>query len=155
MSYDLHFCTKGHPAPPPAEILAWARQQVHFTVNVTSDRDFQCWYENEHTGVYFGMEHLREPAGDGAESIAPEHYADVQITFKMNYLRPSFFAYEAMPVVDEFAQRFSLLVIDPQDHEIGGDASPKQCRAEELTKAWLKSNQWAVNAIGEAAKQDE
>ena len=39
------------------------------------------------------------------------------------------------------------MVIDPQDHEIGGTGLPKQCLTEDLIGSWEKGNQFAVEAL--------
>lgn len=69
----------------------------------------------------------------------------------MNFFRPTFFALEAMPVAAAFAQRFKWLVLDPQDHSIGGTCQPKPCQPEDLIRTWQLSNAWAVPTIAKDA----
>ena len=101
-------------------------------------------YHNQETGVYFILEYSPQPK-DEHETIIPPEYNDIGLSFNINYNRPKFFADESMPVVASMCNDLDLLVIDPQDHEIGGDSSPKYANAKDLIESWTNSNKMALS----------
>jgi len=128
MSYDLHFTSQDNKKITKEDFLNYFKDKPNYQIPEKTEKDFQIWYENPNTGVYFNYS-FNEDEG---------------IDFNINYLRPTFFAYETMPLVVEFAEHFDLLVVDPQDHEIGGDGAPKECVQKELIETWARSNAVAV-----------
>jgi hypothetical protein len=71
------------------------------------------------------------------------------LSFNLNYVRPSFFAYETMPLVEAFCKRFNLIVEDSQEETMGpADAS-------HLIESWRAHNARAMGAMTEVAKEED
>ena len=71
--------------------------------------DAQLWYENPKTGVYFSIDfEPKAPESPGDAPPIPDGYFDTGLSFNLNYNRPSYFGFEAMPFVEQVAARFGL-----------------------------------------------
>ena len=102
--------------------------------------DAKAWrYEDAETGVYGTLEPDADPSPLPADLISADLLAN------LNYARPSFFAREFLPLIVEIANALDLRVVDPQDHEIGGDAKPKTAILEELVATWDAGNAKSVS----------
>src|SRR3954469_4175442 len=133
MSYDLIFCReKGRPLAFD-DVAAWAAGRKYFERTAPK----QLWYENKDTGVYFSFEHENFDPEDG---LVPAEFEDIRLSFNLNFFRPSFFAYEAMPIVAELARRFDLLVIED-------GSPPAACDPQRYIASWIQSNASAAQAI--------
>ena len=137
MSFDL-YCKPNGGAPPIPELKAYFEALPLFSVNDTSDGGVQFWYRNEVTGVYCSLSYspldADEVEGCGSSGLA----------FNLNYLRPSFFAYETMPLVEAFCKHFDLLVEDPQEE------TTQPADAERLIASWRAHNTNAVRGMAAA-----
>jgi len=131
MSYDLYFC-RDNDIPIHREKLL---KYFHSLPNMSD----QLAYQNSDTGVYFSFDYTSPSASD-VETIIPPGYFDTHLSFNLNYSRPKFFAEESMPIVERLCNDFGFLIIDPQDHGIGGSGSPKIAKASDLIESWLRSN---------------
>lgn len=80
---------------------------------------------NQATGVYCYF------STDGAQSLC----------FSLNYNRPTFFALETMPVVENLCRQFKLTVEDPQEDAIGPVSLP------EMIYSWRIHNERAVKGL--------
>jgi hypothetical protein len=136
MSYDLYFCKRNPIDLPFDEVVAWSRQ--YFAFQRTSE--VQLSYQNEDTGVYFCLEWT--PSADRGEIDIPPGLFDTGLAFNLNYVRPTFFALEAMSIAAALACQFDLLMFDPQREPSVGEFG-----ADELVKSWSKSNEWAVGVV--------
>ncbi|OGL88876.1 hypothetical protein A3I42_01125 [Candidatus Uhrbacteria bacterium RIFCSPLOWO2_02_FULL_49_11] len=145
MSFDIRFCTKDIREIDHEEVSDYLRTQPYFEVN-ESDGGFQSIYKNLDTGVYFIFESSPELELAEEEQLPPG-YQDTGLWFTLNLIRPTFFAHEALPYVEEFTKKFDLLIVDPQDDSIGGNGKPKICNTEELIASWAKSNEFGVKAF--------
>src|SRR5215813_11272337 len=113
MSFDLYFCWRKQ-APIDFDLVAeWAKKHNHF-----QRQNSQLWYNNEDTGVYFSLDFEIK---DSEDNVIPEDsgYFDSGLSFNLNYNRPSFFGYEAMPIAEMLASTFSLGVVNPQEDSDG------------------------------------
>jgi hypothetical protein len=141
MSYDLIFCReKGRPLAFE-DVAAWAARRKYFERSAPK----QLWYENKDTGVYFSFEYENFDPEDG---LVPPQFEDIRLSFNLNFFRPSFFAYEAMPIVTELARNFGLLGIEDS-------SPPAACDAEQLTASWIESNSRAAKAVIHAGEVEE
>ena len=131
MSFDLYFCTRDGIEVTKEDILSYLSSLPHIQQD--------CVYQNNETGVYFVFEFV-SPSSNAVDSLVPSGFKDAGLTLSINYNRPRLFADEAMPIVENLCKDLDLLVIDPQDHEIGGDSYPKTAKSTELIESWLKSN---------------
>ena len=105
MRYDIYFCRKEPTELRFDEVVAWSHQYSKFKKQGES----QLVYENQDTGVYFLLE-WSTPT-DEQESPIPSAVYDTGLSFSLDYARPTFFALEAMPVVE--ASRCSIRNASP------------------------------------------
>lgn len=134
MSYDLYFCReKGKPLSFD-EVAQWATRFPQFKRSTKT----QLWYENPSTGVYFSVEH---DEADTEDHVIPAGFEEIHLVFNMNFIRPGFFAYEAMPIVGELVRHFDLSVVDDWEDP------PRRMTAEQLIASWLDNEDRAVPAI--------
>jgi hypothetical protein len=139
MSFDLFFCWHKKEPVNWDSVADWSQKHLHFQRN-----DSQLFYSNEDTGVYFSLDF---EVKDAEEEIVRSDYVDSGLSFNLNFARPSFFAYEAMPIIVDLCRHFGLAIYDPQ-------ASDPECvnqnpAVEELTESWRSSNRNAVSALHE------
>ena len=135
MSYDLYFCSRVATGLSFDEVVAWSRGYACFK----QCGETQLFYENERTGVYFSLDYS-EPGE--SELDIPANVFNTGLSFNLNYMRPSFFAAEAMPIVEALGRKFDLMMFDPQAEPSLGVFS-----SEELIKSWSKSNRSAVGVM--------
>lgn len=142
MSYDLYFKPR-NGSVDRAAFKAFFDQNPLFTVG-----DTEVAYQNDATGTYFhfGWQDIDAPEveGEGPES-------SYQISFNLNFFRPSTFALESAPHVTALVRTFDLVVFDPQTHGMGeGDFS-----VEGFYSGWNAGNEWAIRSIIERHGIDE
>lgn len=104
-------------------------------------------YENRSTGVQCSF-WLSGSAESGQETRARE-FRGLQLTplgFTLDYIRPSFFAAEAMPVVVQVAEELGLLIYDGQRQDSKG-RKPRRYSAVELRQSWEQSNAPAARGV--------
>jgi hypothetical protein len=140
MSFDLAFCRQDHSVPSTTELKQYFSSARSFQVNDIAEGGVEFWYKNESTGVYFVISY--SPL-DAAEL---EGSGSAGLEFNLNYMRPSFFAYETMPIVEAFARHFDLLVEDPQEETV------EPANTERLISSWRAHNSRAVSAMVDVAK---
>jgi len=142
MSFDLYFCWQKNERIDFESVVTWAQTVGNFRGG--SD---QLWYQNEGTGVYFSLDFEAEAPEDPEDARVPPGACDTGLSFNLNFIRPSFFAFEAMPIVAELARRFGLSVFDPQADN--AKSLQQSVDAKNLVDSWSASNQWAVHAFVE------
>jgi len=142
MSFDIFFCWTKNKRLDFDDVQMWTKGTEYFTRS-----DAQLWYSNPQTGVYFSFDFAAEAAeSPDDDPLMPEGYLDSGLSFHLNYNRPRFFAFEAMPVVARLASRFELSVVDPQ---ATGD-EPELMRvtdSEALVRSWLNHNERATRML--------
>ncbi len=153
VSFDIQYCLAA-PAtgdPPDDEVRAWADQFPHFTRRPIDDGSVEYWYENEDTDVCFELTqevgYLLAGGDDQERAPLPAPYRQIGWHGNLNYCRPSFFAYEAMPVLADFAARFGLTIFDPQELDDGRNGLMTAPHAPLLVSSWREHNQRAVDAL--------
>ena len=140
MSFDLYFCGEDNSIPEINQLQRFFQDQIFFTYKELESGGVHFGYENEETGVYCSFSYDLEDADPEISQCAA-----TGLSFNINYLRPSFFAYECMPLVEAFCKQFSLNVEDPQEETLG------EASASTLITSWRKHNHWAVNATTRAS----
>jgi hypothetical protein len=140
MSFDLYFCWQKNERVDFDAVWAWANRRGNF-----SRTDSQLWYENPNTGVYFSLDFDPQGSVSTDDSPIPGNYFDSGLSFNLNFNRPSFFGYEAMPYVEELANRFGLSVVDNQADV--GSVLMTQPESKVLVESWLRHNAWAIHTI--------
>ena len=93
--------------------------------------------------MYFGFEYDEVNETEETVPLLPGHM-NTGLVASVNYNRPKFFADEVMPIVENICSNLGLLVIDPQDHTLNGDGSPKKAISQELIESWTISNKQAL-----------
>lgn len=137
MSFEVRFIVRRERPFDEELLVARLAAQRHWT-RADASGAVRWWYRNPDTGVYCTLEHDDAPA--------PAGYTSAKLLAALNYARPSFFALETVPLIVELAAASGLLVIDPQDHELGGSGRPKEARAEDLIATWRAGNRLALAA---------
>ncbi|MFA9441674.1 hypothetical protein ACDA63_18755 [Uliginosibacterium sp. sgz301328] len=134
MSYDLYF--KPRSGSFSEELFyAYFCERPNYKCEGS-----QAWYGNEDTGVYFVFElqAAQLPEEDDDEPL--EHFP---IALNINYLRPSYFIFEAEPEVTAFVKHFDLLVSDPQMEGMGDG----EYNAEKLLSGWNCGNEFGYTSV--------
>lgn len=112
MSFDLYFCRRDGSAPAIAELKQYFAALPLFKIEDIDAGGVQFWYQNEATGVYCSFSYspidAQELEGCGSSGLS----------FNLNFNRPSFFAYETMPLVEAFCNYFDLVVEDSQEETV-------------------------------------
>lgn len=151
MSFDLDFYQTEDQNLLSNEARKYFESNPLFEISDTEDGGFQAWYQNESTGVYFSFEENMpdEEEDEDIEYDITKGYIKTNISFNINYTRPTYFALEAMPIVTEFAQIVDLITFDPQADKI---ITSDTLEPDFLIQSWLKGNQFSVEVIrGEGA----
>jgi len=146
MDFILRFCRQGPKAVNFGDLTEWAKEKTFFSMPTQNKPGYSLVYRNPDTEVTF---EIRRAFSDKPLMSLPDGYLDAEISFSIAKRRPSFFAYEAMPIVTDLMERFSLsLLNEPNGSAIqaGADSSPETCFADDLVVAWKKANQTAVAA---------
>jgi hypothetical protein len=136
MSFDLYFCSQDRSTPTVLELKEYFFASNHFQITDTQDSGVQICYQNEATGVYCDFSYSPVDAGE------LEGCSSSGLSFNLNYMRPSFFAYETMPLVEAFCGRFNLIVEDPQAETV------RLAEVSRLIESWRAHNSSAVGALG-------
>jgi hypothetical protein len=138
MSFDLYFCWRKHERTNFDEVKEWAGVEC-FTPHAA-----QLYYSNPKTGVYFSFDfEPQAPESPEDGPYLPEGYFDSGLSFNLNYLRPSYFGFEAMPIVEKLASRFGLHLVNPQER-YDGPAPATAADGEVLIRSWIDSNRSAI-----------
>jgi hypothetical protein len=136
MSFDLYFCSPKSGRVDFDAVAAWAKERGPFVHNPN-----QLWYSNEDTGVYFSLDFEPNEPETPDDARVPEGIFDSGLSFNLNFNRPSFFGFEAMPYVEQLARRFDLRVFNPQSN---APDFATEAGAKNLTESWLDHNRRAI-----------
>src|SRR5262245_65626299 len=109
MSFDLFLRRPDNSLPSPSELKDYFSRSGHPEIAKSDDGD-QFFYSNEATGVYCSFEYDESHETEGGRTSV--------IAFNLNFMRPSFFAYECMPLVEQVGTHFNLIVEDPQEETV-------------------------------------
>jgi hypothetical protein len=134
MSYDLYFKPR-HGSFSEEGFNLYFRDRPNYKCEGP-----QACYDNEDTGVYFVFELQAERENDDDDDEAAEHFP---VALNVNYLRPSYFIFEAEPEVTAFVKHFDLLVSDPQMEGMGDG----EYNADKLLSGWNCGNEFGYTAI--------
>ena len=135
MSYDLYFRTRdGKTKPDARELAAHFEARPNYTLH-----EGAAEYANDDTGVYFSFD-WSPPDPEYREEGDIDH----EVSFNINYNRPSFFGLEAAPELKAFTERFAYVVDDPQMDGMGEAAGFTE---EGFIKGWNAGNLFGVRAV--------
>jgi len=136
MSYDLFFTTRRRTRPEWHTLAEWARSERYFTIQEAGEEHGILAYHNPNTGVYFSLTRA-------APHRVAEASPNADLSFSVNYCRPSFFMREAVISLASLCKRFELDVVDPQGNHDGAQAM----NADALIASWQRGNHFAVDAL--------
>lgn len=142
MSFDLYFCRQDRSVPSIPELKEYFSLVPRFQVNDVED-GVEFWYQNEVTGVYCGFSYSQLDAAELQDC------GSTGLTFNLNFHRPSFFAYETMPLVENFCKRLNLVVENPQDETV------QQSDVSTLIASWRRHNTQAMRMMKNVAKEED
>lgn len=142
MSFDLYFCWPNRHRINFDAVKEWAG-----AIKYVEQREAQLWYANPETGVYFSIDfEVEAPKSPDDGPQVPADYFDSGLSFNLNYNRPSYFSFEAMPVVEKLVSRFGLSVINPQENLDGSDLAIA-VDSDSLIQSWMRHNGRAIHAV--------
>jgi hypothetical protein len=148
MSFDLFFCWNRQERINFEAVCSWSDDLACFERN-----DNQLWYRNEDSGVYFSLDFEPKQPAEGEGPEIPEGYFDTGLSFNLNFNRPSYFGYEAMPVVENLSRRFGLFAFDPQARDLENQLW-RDVKSHDLLQGWLEHNRRAILTMIEHAGLD-
>lgn len=132
MSYDLYFFKRKESKLTEKEV------EVYLSENLVTEEKGQWFFQNNDTEVYFIIE-KNETEIDVEEIEFVENHEDFEnlnLTFILNFLRPSFFGIEAFEFIEKMINDLDIYISNPQsDKEI-----PYKPNSEELFKNWNSTN---------------
>lgn len=144
MGFDLIFCSPRKNEISASTLLEYFKTRPY--MNCTEGKGaFDVMYQNPSTGVYVIFNYAQEKHGDEPIGINGSG-----LSVAINYLRPSFFAHELMPVIGALCKAKNLLVLGPDDIDSNGKGYPKPCDANNLIASWTSGNQFAVRAASQS-----
>jgi hypothetical protein len=133
-----------------AQIRSHLRTLETLTESNSDDgRLIQFEYNGPVTGVYclFDLSLARDH--EQAESLSlPAGYQYADLSVSINYLRPTFFALEIMPVVSGIADALHLALYNPQADEF----QEPRTGAQRLIQSWIEHNDKVTRGL---ARQQE
>jgi hypothetical protein len=143
MSFDLYFCRREGSVPAIPELKQYFSALPLFKLEDIHDGGVQFWYQNEATGVYCSF------SWSPIDARELDRCGSSGLSFNLNFNRPSFFAYETMPLVEAFCKHFDLQVEDPQEETV------QPAQAQRLIESWRAHNTRAMGALAKTAKEEE
>ncbi|KAF2335109.1 hypothetical protein [Flavobacterium daemonense] len=123
MSYDLYFFKSKENQITTNEI------EDYLSLNLVPEENNQWFFQNPDTEVYYSFEKTENK--DNFES-----FETLNISFNLNFLRPSFFGIEAFEFVEKLVLDLDLYVLNPQSE----NEEPYKPTSTELYENWNKTN---------------
>ncbi len=105
----------------------------------------QWIYKNPETGVYFLV--LFDP---GKKRQSYSDWNDSQLSIVVRLGKPSFFGYEAFPVIHQLLKNLNLGVLDPQKTAMF--RHPTRLNDEQMRTSWEKNNMAEIKALLSSGK---
>ncbi len=126
MSYDLYFFKSKENQITTNEI------ENFLSFNLVPEENNQWFFHNTDTEVYYTFEKTENE--DNSESF--KNFENLNISFNLNFLRPSFFGIEAFEFVEKLIRDLDLYVFNPQSE----NEEPYKPTKTELIENWNKTN---------------
>lgn len=143
MSYDLYFFSRANIEPDYEAIIKYFEEMRYFKVTRAKHGTALINYENPNTTANFRFFKAR----DNCPFTVPNNFHYIYFSFTLNITRPSFYAFEAMPIVHEFIEKFDLWIFNPQDPRIKEMPMPYKYTKSELIELWENDNQFFSKAL--------
>ncbi len=141
MAFELLFFKHKDTKIILKDVVAFFTDKPNFLVKPLNVDNYSFEYKNPQTNVAFKINY-NEKDELITELTYDENYGYCFTSFSMNYTRPSFFALEAMPIVEAFSQTFNLYINDIQSLTEEKNALKLYTKAELMT-TYLNNNQIA------------
>lgn len=132
MSYDLYFFKRKKSKLSEKDI------ENYLTTNLVAEENGQWIFQNDDTEVYYIFEKSEtEIDEDEIEFIENyENFDNLNFTFILNFLRPSFFGTEAFNFIEKMINDLDLYISNPQSDK----ENPYKPLKEELYENWNLTN---------------
>ncbi len=153
MSHHIYFCSSSERRVTVEELRKVFQSLEYVRIIDLENDKFQAVYENPQTDVYATFDYDPEDEESAEEVGVPPGFRDIHLYFLLNYVRPSFFGRESIPLVERVALGLGVQVVDPQDDAIGGSGQVKECRPGELIQSWRTNNEWAIRTLEQDRKE--
>lgn len=141
ISFKLRFVRRAPTKPPTrTEVLRGLRGVRYLNAAQSTGPALRFVYQQPDTKVSFRLDFRSSPASSKAPA-QPAGFTDSGLSAVIPLGRASFFAREAMPVIERVCRRLRLLVLNTEE-----DGPPKKARVETLVQDWNKANEFAVKA---------
>lgn len=125
-------------------MLAELRALEHAAESTSDDGSLtQFDYDHPVTGVYCLFDLCAEVATGTDGLQLPDGFAEAGLSVSVNFLRPSFFAHEVMPIITEIAARSLLWLYDAQADTMHAPGTA----ASVLIDSWVKHNEKVTHGV--------
>lgn len=139
MSFQLLFFKPKTRKIELYKVLDFFQDKPHFTTKSLSEGYHRFIYQNETTKVSFMITY--NETDELITDLTFDHFFEFCYTsFSLNFMRPSYYALEAMPIIYEFCKKFDLYINDAQ-HLSEEKNTLKQYTVEELVQSYEKNNE--------------
>lgn len=141
MSFEIYLCSKGHETLEPSHLRDNLMRKYGMQCAIEGE-EWTATYQNETTGVYAVFYHT--PPSDDDEL---KYKGKTGLYIAVNYLRPSFFAYEIMPIIEAICKEHHYNIVTEADFKPDTEIVPRECRSEELIEEWKEGNIFSIQAF--------
>ncbi len=138
MSFDLLFFKNKDENIVLDDVVSYFENQNNFKVLPLDDNYYRFIYRNKETRVVFVMTYNETNELISDQSF-DEHIEYCYMYFTINLMRPSFFAYEAMNIVEAFINTFHLYIYDIQSLTEDKNTVKSYTR-DELIQSYIQNN---------------
>lgn len=122
MSFELIFCTSSAKKEGASSLLAYLKSQPYMQCSQEGDK-FEVMYQNPVTGVYGVFYYNPVETSDIPPNWIEKGATGLSVA--INYLRPSFFVLELVPVINALCREKNLLMLGPDSIDSSGIGTPK------------------------------
>lgn len=133
MSYDLYFFRRKENSITTNDV------ENYLSLNLCQKENNQWFFQNSDTEVYFIFEQTENLESEEEEEEFYQNFEDfdnLNFTFILNFLRPTFFGIEAFQFVEKIINDLDLYIFNPQsDKEV-----PYKPTKRELLENWNSTN---------------
>lgn len=140
MAFELLFFKHRKDKISLQDIITYFTKNKNFIIKPLDTDLYYFVYRNKDTKVYFSMSYNEGNELDTTKPF-PEEYEFCYFNLVINYLRPSFYAREIMPIIEDFCIKFNLFIYDLQDNS--EEIIIKQPSVEELISSYNLNNKKA------------
>jgi len=136
---------RGRPPVTIEDVDRIATMIPHFAKDGPGGDTVQWRYKNQETGVHFTLRY--NPENKNTNYV---DWNDSPLSISVALSRPTFFGFEAAPVIARLMKDLNLGALDKQPSAIY--RQPARLTEEQIRMSWEKSNQAAVQAIVSSGK---